>query len=80
MLRNYRSVLNQSNKLDGAIEALQLELESKIEFEFCISEFPDDGFCIVEIDTACVAPITACIRIIKTKGKLSLKTFNEISI
>ncbi len=69
-----------NNQFIGATGTVESILADKIEFEFYIRDMPGDGFVILNVETASVAPLSWCISEIEKKGFLSSDSHDGVSI
>jgi len=80
MEAEYNSLIKAAGKYACAIGTMEAVLADKIEFEFSIDDIPGDGFCILNIESARVAPLIYCMDIIKEKKVLTVDSHGDICI
>jgi hypothetical protein len=73
-------VENLQNKLTSTAETLEELIEGLCDFPSGISLIPGDGICVINDDTANVAPLHTCIRWFEDHGNLSAEQHNELCI
>ena len=73
-------VANLQNKLTSATGTLEELIEGFCDFPSGISLIPGDGICIINVDTANVAPLGTCIRWFEENGILNAEQHNELCI
>lgn len=76
----HKSMLSARSHYETSIARMEAYLMDKIDFEFHISDFPDDGFAILNVETSSVAPLDKCLVFINVHGLLSEQQHEEFSI
>ena len=75
-----KAIQKALGKYDDAVGDLEYKLSEYIDFDFSVMYQPSDGFVIVKIDTAHNAPLSKCISVIESKGKLTVEDYLNLSI
>ena len=73
-------VENLQNKLTSAAETLEEIIEGLCDFPCGISLIPGDGICVINNETANVAPLGTCMRWFEEHGNLNAEQHNELCI
>lgn len=76
----YKKLESQHSKYMDAKGSMEKKLYEKIDFEFCVTHFPDDGFAILNIETTAVAQLHKCLFHIEKHGKLTEQDHKDYSI
>ena len=79
-MKTYIQLIKAHNNVEFLIDKLEKEIEDKVEFECGIDYQASDGFCLINVSNADLAPLNICLSIIERKGVLSLDDFNENGI
>ena len=82
MLSNQLESLQQ--KVEAKIEAINKEIQERVEFPCEVYILEGDGICLVNLRSSMsapnAAPLAECLDIINKEGKLSNESFNQITI
>lgn len=77
-MRNQLSkLIRASHKYALESETMEKVLSDKIEFKFQVVFQPNDGFCILNEESADLSRLVDCISIIEQKGVLSYEDFKR---
>ena len=79
-MKTIDKITKTKTKLDFLIKKLELELSENIEFKFSIIHQASDGWCILDLNEANLAPLDLCISIISKKGSLSFSDFKDTCV
>lgn len=68
------------SKYNGVIGTLEAKIRYRVEFDFSIDYQPSDGFVLLHVEGANVAPLDLCLKVINEMKKLNETDFLKLTI